>query len=591
MKNEENSAMQLMNWHSVGTRVIAITMGTLTIMATGLLILYANNEKQKVIESNIVEAKQLLLVSESIRTNTIKKWDQGVFSTQHLRQLIENKNPTDAKAIVIATVPVATAWNVVQEKARESNFRFKAPRIGARNPKNEPDAIERKALVFFQNNLSAKEYRYYDEDKNEARYFRPVKLDKQCELCHGNPANSQKLWGNTAGTDILGYPMENKREGDLHGAFEIIIPLSDDFAALQNNIWIAIAFLAVTLLIIGCTGYYVMNKIIIRPLTSLALRLQDICSGEGDLTARLDVKGKSEFAWVASSFNSFVKKIAKTINSISDTSEKLATASHQLSQITQKTEQGVARQLAETTQVATAMEEMTATVQEVARNAVSASTAASTADTEAASGKNIVTEAMDGINLLASEVENAANVIHELQNDSNSIGEVLSVIQGIAEQTNLLALNAAIEAARAGEQGRGFAVVADEVRTLASRTQNSTLEIQQTIERLQNRAKEAVGVMDKGKKQALTSVELASSAGTSITTISERIDTISDMNNQIAGAAEEQTAVAEEINRNINNISAVTNETSEGSRNISEACKQLLAQADQLRTTVGQFKT
>lgn len=583
--------MQLMNWHSVGTRVIAITMGTLPLMAIGLLILYANNEKQHVIESNILEAKQLLLVSESIRSDTIKKWDQGVFSTQHLRQLVENKTPSDARSIVIATVPVATAWNVVQEKAKESNFRFKAPRIGARNPKNEPDAIEREALAFFRNNASANEYRYFDKDKNEARYFRPVKLDKQCELCHGNPASSKTLWGNTAGTDILGYPMENKREGDLHGAFEIIIPLSNDFAALQNNIWTAIAFLVITLLVIGCTGYYVMNKIIISPLTSLALKLQDICSGEGDLTARLDVTGKSEFAWVASSFNSFVKKIAKTIDNIRHTSETLATSSHQLAQITQQTEQGVERQLAETTQVATAMEEMTVTVQEVARNAVSASNAASTADTEATSGKNIVNEAMDGINLLASEVENAANVIHELQNDSNSIGEVLSVIQGIAEQTNLLALNAAIEAARAGEQGRGFAVVADEVRTLASRTQNSTLEIQQTIERLQNRAKQAVSVMDNGKKQALASVELASSAGTSITTISERIDTISDMNNQIAGAAEEQTAVAEEINRNINNISAVTNETSVGARNISESCKELLEQADQLRTTVGQFKT
>lgn len=581
----------LMNWHSVGVKVVAITMSALTILAIGVLLLYANNEKQKVIDANINSAKQLLLVSESIRNNTISKWEQGVFTTTYLRQLIDNKPHSEAKALVVATVPVATAWNVVQEKAKEGNFRFKAPRVGARNPKNEPDAIELEALSFFKNNPSKDEYQFIDWDKEEARYFRPVRLNKQCELCHGNPANSQELWGNNQGTDVLGYPMENKQEGDLHGAFEIITPLSEGFSELQNDIWLAIAYTLISLLIIGGTGYYVMAHIIISPLTELALSLQAICSGDGDLTARLDVKGKTEFAWVAGSFNTFVKKIAKTINKISDTSEQLATASHKLAQITEVTEQGVEKQLAETTQVATAMEEMTATVQEVARNAVNASQAASTADSEAASGKNIVTQAVSGINQLASEVENAANVIHELENDSNSIGEVLSVIQGIAEQTNLLALNAAIEAARAGEQGRGFAVVADEVRTLASRTQNSTLEIQQTIERLQNRAKQAVGVMDNGKKQAASSVDQAATAGESITTISERIDTISDMNSQIADAAEEQTAVAEEINRNISNISTVSNETSTGARDTSLACQNLLELADELRNAVGHFRT
>lgn len=583
--------MLTMNLHSVGTKVIAITMSVLTILAVSLLVLYAQNEKQKVIDANIQAAKQLLLVSESVRLNTIEKWNQGVFTTQHLRELIKDKSPSESKAIVVATVPVATAWDVVQEKAKEGNFRFKAPRIGARNPKNEPDAIERVALAYFQNNPMATEYKYIDTEKNEARYFRPVKLNKQCELCHGNPVNSQELWGNNRGMDILGYPMENKREGDLHGSFEIITPLSEDLAELQSDIWFAIGFTIIMLLIIAFTGLFVMNKIIITPLTSLALRLQDICSGDGDLTARLKVEGKSEFAWVASSFNTFVKKIAKTIDSISYTSEKLTTSSHQLARTTQQTEQGVEKQLSETTQVASAMEEMTATVQEVARNAVNASNAAVTADAEAETGKNIVTRAMDEINQLASEVENAANVIHELENDSNSIGDVLSVIQGIAEQTNLLALNAAIEAARAGEQGRGFAVVADEVRTLASRTQNSTLEIQQTIERLQARAKQAVSVMDNGRKQAVSSVEQASSANASITTISGRIDTISDMNNQIASAAEEQTAVAEEINRNISNISAVANETSVGARSTTEACRELLELADQLRSTVGHFRT
>ena len=583
--------MLMMNWHSVGTKVIVITMSTLTVIAILILILYANNEKQELIKHNILTSKKLLLTAESVRDDMINKWDIGIFSVSNLRQFTKNNSPDKAKSLVIATIPVATAWNITQEKAKQGGFRFKAPRMGARNPKNLPDSIELEALAFFQNNPAAEDYTYIDDKKDETRYFRPVRLAKQCELCHGNPANSEILWGNTAGTDILGYPMENKRKGDLHGAFEIITPLASGYAQLKKDIFWGIGILILTLLIIAFTGYYVMNKLIITPLTNLALKLQAISSGDGDLTVRLKPEGKSEFAWVAGSFNTFVKKIAKTIKQIGDSSEKLAAASQQLAQISDKTEHGVENQVEQTTQVASAMEEMTATVQEVARNAINASNAALSAGEEASSGKSIVSQAVSGINQLASEVDNAANVIHELENDSNSIGEVLSVIQGIAEQTNLLALNAAIEAARAGEQGRGFAVVADEVRTLASRTQNSTLEIQQTIERLQNRAKQAVSVMDNGRKQASSSVEQAASAGVLITTISEQINTINDMNNQIAGAAEEQTAVAEEINRNINNISSVTNETSIGAKSTSQACQDLLELADQLRKTVGQFKT
>ncbi len=584
--------MLLMNWHSVGVKGVAITMAVLTFLGIGLLVIFSHVEKQKLIERKIESSRQLLIISESIRDNVIKKWESRLYTPEQLRQILKIEDLSVGKSLILATVPTANAWDVIETKAKEGGFRFKAPAVNPRNPaRNTPDTLENQVLDRFKNDPSLTEYSIIDEEKQEIRYFRPVKLVKQCELCHGDPAISQTVWGNDKGQDVLGYPMENYRAGDLHGAFEIITPFSTAFTELKQTIYYAIAILSVILLIIGFTGYYVMSKIIINPLTALAINLQAISSGDGDLRARLTVAGKSEFAWVATSFNSFVKKIAKTVDEISVTSGKLADASHKLASITQSTQRGVERQLQETTLVANAMKQMTSTVQEVARSAVKASGAAETAETEASSGRDIVNQAVNGINSLAREVENAAGVIHELENDSSSIGQVLNVIQGIAEQTNLLALNAAIEAARAGEQGRGFAVVADEVRTLASRTQNSTLVIQQTIEKLQGRAKQAVAVMESGKNRAASSVEQAASAGESINSISKRIDTINNMNNQIASAAEEQTAVAEEINLNISNISNVSEETAIGAKNTAEACHELLELANQLRATVGHFKT
>ena len=311
---------------------------------------------------------------------------------------------------------------------------------------------------------------------------------------------------------------------------------------------------------------------------------------KGDLTKKITVLGKDEFAWMCWEYTCARKGFTEVVQSIKGNATQLAAAAEELSTITEQSSKGVVRQQSETQQVATAMNQMSATVQEVARNAASAATAAAEADDQAKNGHTVVNDTVTTITSLAEEVSRTSDVIEKLKGDSISIGAVLDVIRDIAEQTNLLALNAAIEAARAGEQGRGFAVVADEVRTLASRTQQSTQEINGMIERLQSGANEAVTAMEHGRNKAEATVEQAQKAGQALNAITEVVYNIKAMNMQIASAADEQSATAEEINRNIVNISEVADETAGGARQTANASDELARLAVDLQEKVSRFQ-
>ena len=326
-----------------------------------------------------------------------------------------------------------------------------------------------------------------------------------------------------------------------------------------------------------------------RPLGEMRAHIEAIAE-HSDLALRIPVRGSDEWSQMAAALNRMFDKFNGIVQKIMDETTQLTTAAESMSATAERTRQDILRQQAETDQVATAINEMSATVSEVARNTSSAAQAADQASREAARGQNVIRKAMDYTDQVAGHVREAGTVVENLETKSRTIGSVLDVIRDIAEQTNLLALNAAIEAARAGEQGRGFAVVADEVRSLASRTQESTVEIRTMIEQLQGEARHAVQSMEQSHAIAGENIEHTRQAQEAFTAIVDMINEINDMNTQIASASEEQSAVSEEINRNVVVISDVARQTSEGSGRIAESSERVSGLAEELQGLVRQFR-
>lgn len=384
----------------------------------------------------------------------------------------------------------------------------------------------------------------------------------------------------------------------LRNFYDVISDHADEQANLRANEASAEAYassitiLIITLVVLGFSAllFFVFLKLIVQSITQLRNQLNEIAQGKGDLKQRIPVESNDDLGKLASSFNAVLDNLQQMIGAVQTLAINLKDDANKLAQSAENNDSGVTRQLDAVSMVAAAINELHSAIEEVAGNAAQASTLTQQADENGQRGAEIIHRSSKQVRRLSQQIEVAVTSIRKLADDSENITGVLDVIRGVAEQTNLLALNAAIEAARAGEHGRGFAVVADEVRTLAKRTQEATESIQTMISTLQSGVAEVVGVMETGNKEAIATEKLSTETETELQAILHSISRIADMNISVASAAEEQTQVVDEINRSITEVNDLAAEDAERSHAISTISQSLAGFAQELQQQTGRFK-
>ncbi len=489
-------------------------------------------------------------------------------------------------------------WNIVKWRNGD------APRPRTTDPDLYPGVRKKQSDIMTELNFSSKEFALLKEASNNSNALiatedQAMKSIQQGQIVSGP---NRALPGESVEEFALRIVFDQSYHNEV---VKIMTSVNQFFKQLdqrtadeldlsrdQAKFWlnVSLMFQLMMAVLVAVLAVFTLQKLF-KPLQDAIDAMLNIGDGEGDLTKRLEQKGNNELSDLARGFNLFAGHVQKVIIELRNSIEEISTSSTELSATANSTDQALVKQKQGIEEVLVALEQILPAVQEVAMNASKGVEQANLSEKAASQGLAVVAEVNDNINLLEGDIDNASVVIDKLAKDTEEIGSVLDVIRGVADQTNLLALNAAIEAARAGEQGRGFAVVADEVRTLAQRTQDSTAEIQQMIEKLQLGAKNAVEVMSHSKDRTDACVDNSRQAGESLAEISNAVAAINDISQQIAAATEEQNATIANIQHNVDSINQEVEHTARASQQTSSTSAYTSKLAIQIKELVRQFKT